>query len=223
MAQYALVTLGELKDQLTEKLGGNSTFWVSEEKKAAFNEALKVWQAMTGEFTTSFTIPGNGEPYQDVPRQIVITQRMLFNEVPLGLLSVWELDNAYGNWEAEVGTPLFWAPIGFNKVALYPTPVDGDIKFEGISEAPKLIGEGDNVPLGEEEMELLVAYAHYYCAFKEGSGEMEAAIPGMQKFVAGAVLKNSRLKASTWYRIYMGLPHDEDQRAPRKTGGIGRA
>lgn len=221
MAQYALVTLGELKALLTEKLGGNSTFWTSPEKTCAINEALRIWQAMTGEFTTSFSIPAAGGSFVDVPRQIMATQRMLHDGVPLAMASVWELDGAYV-WQGVTGTGEFWAPIGFNKVALYPAPLTGTIQFEGIAETPRLSGEGDNIPLGTEEQEIIIGYAHHYCAFKEGSGELESSLPGMQKFVEAAVLRNARLKASTWYRKFMGLPHDEDQRAPRKAGGIAR-
>jgi hypothetical protein len=222
MAKYELVTLEELKDQLTEKLGANSTFWLDEEKRFAINEALRIWQLFTGEFTTSFTIGGDGETIRDVPRQLVATQRMTFNEIPLGLISVWELDGGMPGWESEVGTPQFWAPIGFNKIALYPTPIVGDLKFEGIAEAPRLVGDGDYIPLGKEEIILIVDYAHHYCTFKEGSGEQESALPVMRRFVEGAVLRNARLRTSAWYRTFMGLPRDEDQRPPRRQGGVGR-
>lgn len=223
MAKYALVTLAELKAQLTEKLGGNSTFWTTEEKSFAINEAFKIWQAMTGEFTTSFIITPPGDSFVNVPRQVVATQRVLFNGVPLAMSSVWELDNAYSTWEATTGTPEFWAPEGFNKVALYPVPSSGELTFEGISEAPRLDGEGDLIPLGTEEQKIIIGYAHHYCCFKEGSGEMESSLPGMVKFVEAASLRNSRLKASTWYRIFMGVPRDEDQRAPRRKAGIARS
>lgn len=222
MAAYALVTLGELKEQLTEKLGGNSTFWTSLEKRFAINEALKVWQAMTGEFTTSFTRQVTGESFCDVPRQVVATQRLLHDGTPVPMISLWELDGGWPDWYGTTGTPQFWAPIGFNMIALYPTPLTGNVTYEGIMETPKLIGDGDYVQLGEEEMELIIGYAHHYCTFKEGSGEQEASIPGFKKFIAGAVLRNARLRASTWYRTFMGLPRDEDQRAPRRQGGIGR-
>lgn len=224
MAAYQRITLEDLKDSLTERLGGNSTFWTADEKRFAINEALKIWQMLTGEMTTSFTIGAEGRTYENVPRQVVSTQRVLHDGVPVPLISTWELDGGFPTWaSSSASTPQFWAPIGFNMTAFYPTPTAGNITFEGVAETPRLWGDGDYLMLGEEEVTVLVDYAHHYCTFKEGSGEMESSMPELKRMVEAAALRNSRLRTSAWYRQFMGLPRDEDQRKPRKQGGLARA
>ena len=102
MALYTRISRGELIDRLTQVLSNDSTFWTAQEKADAINEAISVWQAMTGDYVTSFTIPVQpGIVSYDVPRQVVGTQRVLWNSTPLTLSSLYELDTAFPEWEQE--------------------------------------------------------------------------------------------------------------------------
>jgi hypothetical protein len=60
---YQRVTLSQLKDRLAERLGGQGRFWSEAEQELALNEALAVWQLMTGDFVksklTSYGTPVN--------------------------------------------------------------------------------------------------------------------------------------------------------------------
>ena len=47
---YQRTSLGQLKARLLERLGGQGHFWSEAEQELAINEALAVWQLMTGDF-----------------------------------------------------------------------------------------------------------------------------------------------------------------------------
>lgn len=54
---YARTTFEQLKDQLSERVGGATAFWNDFEKEEAINEALAVWQLLVGEFSTLAFLP----------------------------------------------------------------------------------------------------------------------------------------------------------------------
>lgn len=93
----------DVVNHLTGRVGGNSTFWVSQEKRDAFNEALSCWNAMTGEFTTSFSLPvQDGVVFYEVPRQIASVQRMSYNGTGMMPTSIEALDMANAGWQNDV-------------------------------------------------------------------------------------------------------------------------
>jgi hypothetical protein len=224
MSAYARVSFSSVKARLTDRVGATSAdsrFWSDAEKADAFNEALCVWQALTGDFTRAFTIPvlpasGADVPFVNVPRQISSVQRVLYGTTPLQLISLHELDNGYIGWQYTTGTPLYWTPVGLNVVALYPAPTSGTLTFEGLTEGIRLISDGDFVNLGDEELTRLLDYARFYAAFKEGTGEFTAASPALKRLMEAAALRNSRLKKTNTYRRAMGIHRDEEEgMAPR--------
>lgn len=111
MANYNRYTLGELIDQLSQRLGENSTFWVHDEKRDSINEALNVWQLMVGEFTTGITMAANGGTFYSVPTQLGAIQRVKFQSpstttiIPStlnnGIVSFWNLGEASGAIRAD--------------------------------------------------------------------------------------------------------------------------
>lgn len=50
---YQRTSLSQLKARLLERLGGQGRFWSEAEQELAINEALAVWQLMTGDFVLS--------------------------------------------------------------------------------------------------------------------------------------------------------------------------
>ncbi len=210
---------------LTGRVGDNAVYWSLEEMKDSFNEALNIWQALTGESTTSFEIPVSaGAVFYEVPHQIGSTNRVLWGTTPLSLTSLEGLDLSGVDWyNAVSGTPREWAPVGINMIAIYPPASTGFLTFEGISEPPLLLNDGDKMDLGDDLLEPLLAYGHAYLAFKEGGAEYTAASQlGMQRMLGGASLRNSQLIATAAYRRIMGKDQDEVLRKPRssvKTAG----
>jgi len=72
------VTLADLKQRLRERVGDTSTFWNDVEARDALNEAIAVWQALSGEWTTRITIPAQSDSpsFYPVAKQIVSLTRV---------------------------------------------------------------------------------------------------------------------------------------------------
>lgn len=215
MAAYTRVTLGELIDKLTERVGENSTFWTTEEKTDAINEAIALWQAMTGQWVTTFVTGPNLEQsnFMAVPRQVVSTQRLSVNGSPLAGTSLAELDDGFPGWQGSGTTSKYWAPAGMNYLVLSPAPAATDgLLFQGIAGSPRLATNADFIDIGDEELTKLLGYAQAYLSFKEGPTESAATDPSVQAMMEAATFKNSRLKGSALYRKFMGESRDVWQR-----------
>lgn len=210
MANYQQVTLSQIQDKLTQRTG--PTFWVANEKRDAINEAIAVWQAMTGYWSASFPMIGGNSQWQIVPHQVVSLQRVLLNGSPLTQVNLVEMDYLYPNWENATGTPVYWAPHGLEEFAIAPHQADMALTLEGILDAPVLINPSDYINVGEEELLRLLDYAQHYLAFKEGSQEFAAADSLMKNFLDAAGKRNSRIIATSIYRKYMGLDRVSERR-----------
>ncbi len=219
MAQYNRVTLVDLIARLTERVGNNSVFWADTEKKYAINEAIRIWNAMTGQWAkTVVAMPSQaGTVFYLVPNQLISLQRVRYNGAVLTQSSLFELDNGVYNWQgAATSTPKQWAPVGQAIMAVWPpAPAGGSFALEGISSAPALGSGGDFIDIGDEELGRLLDYAHFYLAFKEGGLELQSTLPLVSNFVESAVLRNKRLRASGYFRKYVGQSRDEEEREPR--------
>lgn len=212
MANYALVTLSQLRDLLTARLGNNSVFWDSQEKTDAINEALNVWQIMVGEWTLGITLVADGSTFYNVPTQIAAIQRILFGGLPLTMASLNELDMGNPDWQGVTANPEFWTLNGINLFGLSPQPTSGVLTIEGLSETPSLINDGDYVMLGDEQLNRILDYAEHYCSFKEGQGEFDSSQSGFNLFIEAAAKRNENLMATALYREWMGRNREEQGR-----------
>jgi hypothetical protein len=213
MPAYTRVTLSDITNRLSEKVGNNTTFWTAEEKKDAINEALCVWQVLTGEFTRGFTLAAtSGTVFYQTPHQIASINRILHNGTPLTPITLWELDMAYSGWQGTAGTPLYWAPVGLEIFAVYPQPTTGALRIEGFTENVRLLADGDFLQVGDEELTRLLDYAHHYLSIKEGIPEITATMGGFKRFLKAASLRNARLLAVAFFRKVMGLVREERER-----------
>lgn len=221
MANYSRISLGTLKTRLSDRLGANVVFWSEKERGYAINEAIRVWAALTGQWMKAIATPTlAGQTFYAVPKQIVSLQRVRYNGAVLDQTSLFELDNGVSNWQGTAAaTPKLWAPVGLNLVALYPaTPAGGSLSMEGIGSAPYILADGEFIDLGDEEIGRVLDYAHFYLTYKEGGLELQSALPLFTNFMESAVLRNKRLRASGYFRKYLGEVRDETQREPRPGG-----
>lgn|SRR5678816_929878 len=228
----AQVTLGFLVSRLSELMGDNTVFWGRDEKVDAINEALFLWQALVGEWKeVAWELSATaGENYYTLPRQLLSPSRVSFRVtqsspwVPLTLTSLPELDNGFVGWEDDTtGTvPLYWFPVGIGEIGLFPPPsntfgtVEAVIRVEGYSENPGLYSDGDNLPLGEQEMVPILNYAHHYLTFKEAGAELNSSSEELKALYTAAVERNDTLNTTQFYRRTLGLMKDESERPERE-------
>lgn len=237
MANYTSTTIYSLLQRLGQRTDGRATsydtnqphpydnsFWTENEKLFALTEAIRFWQCLTGQWQEKFYLPiEGGTAFIDVPKQLASVYRVSLvtwgsSTTPLHLTSLYELDTSFGAWQATEGTPLYWAPCGANQFAVYPhLPDQGGVwgrrAFEiiGYRDIAHL-DAGDYINIGNEELTYILDYARHYLAFKEGQGELDATLPGVERLVAAAAFKNSRLMATNTYKHYMGIDREEGQR-----------
>lgn len=217
---YLSLSFGQAKDRALDRVG-SEVFWLDVEAGSAVNEAICVWQALTGSWTFSIDIPVTSGHFYTTPGQIVSPQRILWNDTPLTLGSQEEMDYGNPGWEGTTGTPTTWMPLGISLFALYPAPLSGTITIEGYAEAPVLGSDGEFVDLGDEHLNDVMGYAEHVLCFKEGTTEQSSSQGLYQAFVAAAADENSTIRTLNVYKNAMGLPRDEAERSSESNKVIG--
>lgn len=142
-------------------------------------------------------------------------------------ITSYELDKGFAGWRTAVtGTeecPEYWAPMGLDKLALYPQPAaDILLDVQYLKGDPRLTADSAYLDLGDEEITRIIDYAQWVLAFKEGVEEAaKNSEPLKQLFLQAANSRNARLKQTAAYRRYMGQARDETaptQKVPEKLG-----
>lgn len=222
------VSLGVLKERLTELMGNNSTFWTDEEKRDAINEAICMWQVLTGEWLEQAweipLSPSSGK-YIPIPRQLLSPTRVGFRAAsgsgafsPLSLTSLPEVDFGMTGLtdSLDPNTPIYWGPNGIGEIFIVPAPLSGVLRVEGYSADPRLFSDGDELVLGEDETVPFLLFAHHVCSFKEGGAEFGATQDELKEFVNEAVERNDVLTTTQFYRKALGLVKEESERPARE-------
>ncbi len=220
------VCIPYLRVLLRQRLGP-TRFWYDEELEWALLEALRVWQAMTGNITMDFGTAPQGMQYEQCPGQIARPTRVTFAGPggELDKISLWELDEGFIGWEGTAsGTPIYWAHCGFNEIVFYPRPTYAvaEIKYEGISDIDRgwLFGVPLDV-LSVGDVEALLGYAQHYLSFKEGAGELDNTQGLLQNFYKRAGEANTRLRRMNFFRASMGVDRGEDEGSRSAQGNEG--
>jgi len=222
---YARTTVAEFRSLLIERIGGNETFWDTGEIDLALNEALAVWQLITGDFVlaVSTTLPAGAQiitlSTTATPSLGVIRlRRMTTTATPspsttLYPLSIQEADQGYyGRQGSASGTPEYWAPFGINKFMIHPSAsTTQTVQVQYYSADSRLVMNGTTyLDLGDEEVLRLVDYAQWVLSFKEGLKEaLVNTQPLREMFLVAARLRSAKLRGSALYRNYMGNDRDE--------------
>jgi hypothetical protein len=219
---YARITLQQLKDRLAERIGGQNKFWTEPEREAAINEALAVWQLMTGDFikVADVTVTHSDDGIYEVTAgadQPIAFLRLKVDNTPVNQLSLRDLDKGFYGWRSEstTGNPEYWAPIANNLVALHQAATDTTQHDAQTFNAMFLRGDrlltanADYVQLGDEEVTALIDYAQACLAFKQGESEAFENTQALKKlFATAAARRGSWLRGSSVYRKYMGQEDD---------------
>lgn len=224
---YQRVTLGDLKALLQNRLG-NSLFWDQRlEIPIYINEALRIWNLMTGQWKDRFTyLTVANQIFYSVSANFLKVMRVTFNELPLDVTSLFSLDNGRPGWQMDSSTPESWFPVGLTQIGLHPADSAGanSLMVEGLIKAPVLTLDTDYLDLGEWQVQALLDYAQHVACFKQGGDEFKMTQPLLQSFVKAAGIQNSKFQQSALYRRFMGIDMDEQQRPVFKevSGGGGR-
>jgi hypothetical protein len=196
---YTRTTLGDLKSRLVQRLGSTGKFWSTHEQGDALNEALGVWQILTGDFvhTEALTLASK----LSTPAPTYSAMRYI-RVGTLGQMNLSELDHAENGW-GSTGTALYWAPVGLELIARHPAS-SGSYSCTYYRGDRPLKADSDYVNLGDEELTRILDYAQAYLQFKEGPKESLQVEALKQLFVAAAQLRNAKLKTSAQYKAFMG-------------------
>jgi len=216
---YDQVTLAELRTLLAERVE-SVPFWDASDETYALNEALKIWNMLTGYWKKRVivdTVPG--QHYYTVCSTMLYQLRMQWGSYPMDLSSWTDLDYGHANWEGETAgdpgvpdRPIVFAPVGLNRFAIWPADSSvNQIAVDSVRETPVLTASDDFVDIGQEELAAILGYALHYLAFKEGGSRFAATSMFYQQFMQAAAEKNGRLNASTFYRNAMGLDLNRNQ------------
>lgn len=212
------VTLAQAIAQLKARFEG-VPFWTDAEAISSINEALKIWNLLTGMWRRRITLQTvAAEHWYTVPGILLHNTKMNFISRPLNLGQVGDLDNFQMNWEAETTasggdvptTVKIWAPKALNLFAIWPADAAGgqSLVVDGIAATPVLAAPGDYMDIGDQELSALLGFALHIAAFKTGSPIFPGTFKLRQDFISAAGDQNSRLRASSYFRKIMGLDTD---------------
>lgn len=215
---YTFVTRAQLRAFLETRTDA-VPFWTATEANDALNESLRYFNLFTGYWRGSATAPTVlGTPFITVPATLTYRTRVYVSGRVLTRTSIVGFYRTRRNWRTQttadggdVPTVIReWAPVGLGQIAIWPRDGGGTtLTFDAVKLTPILTADGQTLDLGEEELELVLAEALWILSFKRPS-IMEVMQPKHDKFLEGCLERNDQLRASAYYREYLGL--DQEQR-----------
>lgn len=218
---YPTTTLTTLLTRLAERYDGQP-WWTADSARRAINEALRMWNLITGTWTTTLTVQTDPTtPYILLPSILLKSTRISFNGTALIASSIFGFDHAIPNWQAHTTTsggivptqPAYWAPVGLSVIAIFPRDASGprDLLVKGVTATPVLVNGSDPLQLGDEEINTLLGYALSALAFSKGAATQQRFLPLYIEFYKAAAKRNSVFAGSGLYRKIIGL--DRTRRA----------
>lgn len=237
---FQRVDLATFRSRLFNQLGSVGTFWSNEEANRAINEALAIWQALTGErvVTITQTIASNVNLVNVVqtatqgrvlsPLRVnvytSVGEGVVTNEPSMRELSVEEMDAGFYGWRTEGVTattqrPSYWAPVGVDKFFVYPrSEASALLRVLGYEDATPLSADTDYIDVDEGHLQKLLGMAQAILAFKQGVVEgTENASALKTLFLTAAHERNKELLKTSLYKNYMG--HDDGVGEPAEPAG----
>lgn len=219
---YQRVTLTTLRELLKARWEGQP-FWSDADALDALNEALQVWNLLTGFWKTRVLLQTSAGTYDyGLPSALLYGMRVEWNGRPLSPSSREDLNLGRYQWRTETTAsggsvptrPLLWCPLGLTMVRIWPADANfgNSLTFDGVAATPVLVGDDDYLDLGEETLTLLIGYALHAAAFKKGGSFFQATLPHFTRFLQGAVEENAQIKTSQVFRRYAGLARLDQQK-----------
>lgn len=203
---YTTYDLDDLKVKMEARWDG-VPFWDDTEAMLAINEALLMWNALTGFWKRRVTIATViGQQDYTLPATMVFGMRIEYNGTTLGPSSLGEMDEGRPGWQGQANaTPRKWIPLDLNHIRLWPAPdAIGTLTVDGVAATPQLTFDGETVDIGSEALHAILNYALHITALKEGGSRFAATIPLYQSFLTIAAEENNQLLKSALYLKAMG-------------------
>lgn len=215
---YTAVSLATIQAALPA-LWENLPFWTPAEAGQRFNQALRFWNLLTGTWKRKEILPSAANAfYYTIPGTFTFGFRVSWRSRPLLPSSIWDLDHARPQWRLETiasggsvpTEPECWAPVGLTQFAIWPadSAVANPLELDGIANTPVLPGTNPNtefVDIDQAELRPLYDETIHLLALKLGGPLWRATLPRHYDFIVAAADKNSRLKANSYFRQYLGL------------------
>lgn len=225
---FQRVTLTQLRAQLLDRLGSVGTFWNTDELNAGINEAVSIWQLLTGEkvVTITQTLASTTENLQNVStvhangKVLSVLRVAPSSGVSYREMSPYELDQGFYGWRTATAAsttqrPEYWAPLGVNKFFVYPRTgaTNQTLSLLAYSDNTPLVSDGSYLDMDEAALSKVLGLAHALLSFKEGVPEgTDSAQPLKEMLQLAAASKNSEVTKFALYRNYMG--QDESKGEP---------
>lgn len=218
---FAVTTLADLKALLRQRTDG-SVWWVDEEARLALNEALRLWNLLTGRWRRRVTLStGAGTVEYALPSTLIYGTRVLSVGRALTATSTLELDLMRPTWRSETTAsggavptvPLLWAPISIQRIAIWPATagiVLSGLTIDGVSNTPVLVEDADFIDASEEVVDYLADFALHVLAFTGERSVWLATRLLYQQFLQAAAEENGVLKRNLRFRKYAGLDRRRD-------------
>lgn len=186
-------------------------FWTDDDANSAINEALHLWNQLTGVWKGRLVIPttANG-PWYALPAALSLGARVVYHGEPLEPSTLFDLDHGYPAWESAIGTPRVWAPKGLYLIAVAPNDGGGSsLLIDGITETPVLLTDADYLDLDAAQVSTLVGCALHLAAFKLGGEIFQGTLSFWKAFILAAGDQNHRFKDHHVYRQILGLNREQ--------------
>lgn len=210
------VTRPQIRTLLEDKYE-HTPFWEAEELDLAINESFRVYNLLTGTWRKRlvFSTPKPWNHFIAVPSVLLYGTRVAWDGLPLSYSSIDDLNKIRPHWRGETTLmkgdiprrPTVWARTGLTSFGVWPADARacGTWVVDGVADTPTLTDDVAYADLGDEELHGLLSYQIHYLSFKKGGSFLADTLPLYQNFLATCAKKNSRLKATAFYRRAMGL------------------
>jgi len=215
MAAYQTYTLEQIIEMLQAKYE-DVPYWTYLEAQTAINEALCVWNSMTGFWKRQIEIATTATNWDyALPESIVFGMRVEFNGKPLNLSSLGDMDYGHPGWQSQTtatggnvpNEPKNWLPLSIDMIAIWPADAVGGnvLTLDGVSATPQLVNPSDYIDIGAEELSAILGYALHALAFKEGGARFAGTMKYFTEFLKQAAEENDQLTQSSMFRSFIGL------------------
>lgn len=191
-------------------------WWEGDEDRSAFNEALLVWNLLTGYWKRRETLATVADQsVYTLSASMLYRTRITFNNLPLTSSSREDLNRSRYQWRGDTtltgrpvpSRPMVFAPISLRTFYLWPKDAVGSnlLTIDGVAATPTIVEDGDTIDAGEELLTTLLGYSLHALTFKKGGPAFQSTLPLFQTFLHEAAEVNDQIKTGSVYRRIMGL------------------